>query len=116
MIEMMIKMFRQSGVSIKKSSEYYVSELNSALYKSLKQGDIGAEQKKGLGNLFKAFALMDADFDDGSNQIESLRDCIGEELFEDYKKRYPDKYERLRQTTKQQDMRLPRYLDLSHSE
>ncbi len=99
-LDAMKEMWKQKGVIIRYPSEYYVSEINSALYKSLENGDIDAAVRKGLGKIFKAFALMEGDYDDGSNKVDALRSYIGEEMFEYYKKRYPGKYERLKGTAK----------------
>ena len=87
--------FKQEDIAITNPSSYYVSEINGIIYKSIVTGDISSTNKKGLGVIFKTVALMDGDFQDGKNKLRSLQDYIGEEKFEEFRRLYPDKYQRL---------------------
>ena len=50
--------------------------------------------KKGIGTIFKTIAIMERDYDDGSgrSKVEILKDFLGEEKFEWYKEKYPNKF------------------------
>ena len=87
--------FKENGIIISQPTEFYVSEINNAIYRSILTGDINSTNKKGLGAIFKTVALIEGDFGDGTNRVESLKEYIGQDKFEEYKKLYPAKYERL---------------------
>ncbi len=93
--------FKQRGINIERASEYYVSEINNVIYRNILTGDVTNANKKGLGVIFKTLVLMEGDFGDGKDKIESLREYIGQEKFDEYKKAYPKKYERLLKTSVQ---------------
>lgn len=92
----------KENVTIKLPDSYYVDEVNGVLYNSIKKGDIDENRKKGLGNIFVLIAMMDGDYDSGkNNRVEELRKLMGEEIFDRYKKDYPEKYEYLLKLDKQ---------------
>ncbi len=84
--------FYRNGIIIRLPSNYYVNEINGVIYNGILKGDIDADVREGLGSIFKTIAVMDGDYDDGSDRIELLKQLIGDELFEKYKQMYPDKY------------------------
>ena len=86
--------YKEKGVTMRNPSAYYVDNINNVLYKSLLNKDFFAYTKKGIGTIFKTIAIMEGDYDDGSgrSKIEILKDFLGEEKFEWYKKNFPEKY------------------------
>ena len=87
----------KESIIIRLSSAYYANELNGIIYGSIQQGDISTANKRGLGVMFKTVAIMDGDYQDKNNtdKVKLLRNYIGEEMFEEYKKVCPDKYNKL---------------------
>ena len=88
-------MFKKDGVAIKLPTDYYVDELNAVLFSMIQEGNINESNQKGLGVAFKTIAIMEGDFDNGTDKIELIKKHIGEDLFEQYKEVYHNKYQRL---------------------
>jgi len=88
-------LYGNDGVKIRRSSAYYVDEINKVLYNSMMNEEIDAGMKIGLGIFIKSIAIMDGDFDNGKNKEQVFRDWAGEEFLEFYKIAYPDKYQAL---------------------
>ena len=103
LIDQLKKIFKdKENVTIKLPDSYYVDEVNGVLYNSIKNGDIDESKKRGLGVTFVTIAMMDGDYDSGKNsRVEELRKHMGEEMFNRYKKEYPEKYEYLFKLDKQ---------------
>ena len=95
-IDMLKNMFElREKVVISKGSEYYVDEINGVLYNSLENGDIADFHKKGLGVIFKTIAIMDGDFDNGQDKVETFKQLLGNDALEVYRQKYPDRYQRV---------------------
>lgn len=88
-------MFKKDGVAIKLPTDYYVDELNAVLFSMIQEGNINESNQKGLGAAFKTIAIMEGDFDSGTDKIELIKKHIGEDLFEQYKEVYCNKYQRM---------------------
>ncbi len=96
MVNGLKRMFNeQSGVIIRKSAAYYVDEINAILWNSIQNGDIKDTGIKGLGYIFKTIAIMDGDFDNGEDKVKLIKEYVGEDYLEQYKKENPDKYDEL---------------------
>ena len=102
LIDTLKEMFKEKGVTIKNPSAYYVDNINNVLYKSLMNEDFFVHTKKGIGTIFKTIAIMEGDYDDGSgrSKVEILKEFLGEETFEWYKKNFPKKYKYLEELGK----------------
>lgn len=85
----------KDGVIISKPASYYIDEINGVLYNSLNNGDIIDFKKRGIGNIFKTIAVMEGDFDNGKDKIETFKELLGDNVLEAYKKHRPDKYKAL---------------------
>ncbi len=95
-IDGLIEEFKHGGITIKQSAEYYVTQVNNAIYESLRKGNRDDIRTKGLGEIFKIIVVMDGDYNNGQSKIETLRESVGSDLLETYRKRYPLKYKHLK--------------------
>lgn len=84
----------KSGVVIKNPSEYYVDEINGVIYNSI-ENDGKSTARNGVGIIFRTIALMEGDYGNGGSKIEALREYLGTERFEEYKRMYLEKYQYL---------------------
>ena len=95
-IEQVIKLFGQNdGAIISRPAAYYVNEINSLIYSCVIAGDVGPGRARGVGVMLKTIAVMDGDYDDGTDKLELARNHLGREYFEIFKRRFPDKYQYL---------------------
>lgn len=92
LIEEIISIWKNDGITIKLAGEYYINEINSLLYESILNNDIDRNNLRGLGVMLKTIAVMEGDYDDGTDKLELLKSYLGEELFEKYKIMHPEKY------------------------
>jgi len=93
-IDTLKEMFlEKEGATISNPSEYYVDVVNTVLYKRIVEG--GLDSLQGLKSLFLTTALMEGDYDNGKDKVELLKEHLGEKVFEDYKKDFPEKYQYL---------------------
>lgn len=88
-------MFKNDGTVIRLSSKYYVTEINGVIYNSILKGDINSATKRGVGNIFKTIAIMEGDYDNGKDKVALAKEHLGEEIFQEYMKIYPEKYKKL---------------------
>jgi len=94
LIDNLKKMFlEEKSVIIKNPTEYYVDEINGVIYNSTKGDKHFSTSKEGVGIIFKTIALQEGDFDNGESKVKALRESLGEEKFEWYKKEFPEKYQ-----------------------
>lgn len=95
-IEQVIGMFKQrDGALISRSADYYVNEINGVMYNSIVKGDIEHSNRRGVGVMLKTIAIMDGDYNDGTDKVTLARKQMGSEIFEAFKNKYPDKYQYL---------------------
>jgi len=88
---------------VRNPSECYVDKINNVLYECLLNDDDDIFiLKKGIGMLFKTIVIMEGDYDDGSgrSKVEILKDYLGEERFEWYKRKHPNKLKYLEELDK----------------
>jgi hypothetical protein len=98
MINEVKKMFKdKQNVIIKKSTDYYVDEINGVLWNSFNGDEYFSNTKKGIGAIFRTIAVQEGDFDtqDGRSKMQILKDELGDK-FEWYKRTYPEKFEALK--------------------
>lgn len=89
------KDFQEAGTIIKNPSGYYVDEMTRILYRTISNTNEYFWAKDYVWVTLKAIALMEGDFDNGKSKVEALKDFVGEDTFERYKREYPEKYEYL---------------------
>lgn len=85
----------KEGVIISKPASYYIDEINGVIYNGLNNGDIIDFKNRGIGNIFKTIAVMDGDFNNGKDKIETFKEMLGDKALEAYKTQHPDKYRAL---------------------
>ena len=94
-IDNMRELNKKDGVIIRLSSEYYVREITGVIYNSIVKGDIEPTDVRGLGNIFKTIAIMEGDYDNGQDKVIVAKEYMGDDMFQVYKRMYPEKYEKL---------------------
>ncbi len=94
-VDRLKELFKRDGVTIRLASEYYVNEINGVIYNSILKGDITSVNTRGMGTIFKTIAIMEGDYDNGKNKVELAREHMGQEIFQMYKVKYPEKYKKL---------------------
>lgn len=95
MMDHIRELYRKDGVTIRLSSEYYVTEINGVIYNSILKGDITPINMKGVGNIIKTIAIMEGDYDNGRNKVELAKEHMGQDIFQIYRIKYPEKYKKL---------------------
>ena len=84
----------KDGVSIRLPATYYVRELD-LLAKNIVENGSSKALDEGMVHHFKTISIMDGDWDNGQDKVVLAREHMGEELFEQFKKVHPEKYENL---------------------
>jgi len=96
LVKAYINAANEDNVKMRLSVDYYVKEIDLLIQQSIKNGE-----QAGLDNSFgialKTIAIMEGDFDNGKNKLELAKEFMGPIVFEDFMKRHPDKYKKLRQ-------------------
>ncbi len=85
---------KNEGAVVSRSADYYVTEINGVVYNSILKGDISPGDSKGIGVMLKTIAIMDGDYNDGSDKLDLSRKQLGS-YFERFKTDYPEKYRNL---------------------
>jgi hypothetical protein len=94
-----IAVAKGNGVTIRVPVEYYVKEIDLLIQNSVKNGD---EQSLDNGWVisFKTIAAMEGDWDNGEDKLQFAQELMGPEIFKQFMKTYPDKYEKLLKQSK----------------
>lgn len=87
-----IEFAKKEKITMRRSPEYYVTEIDSLIANTIRNGD---ELTHSLGVSLKTIAVMDCDWDNGKDPLEEARVLLGEAIFEDFRKNYPEKYGKL---------------------
>ena len=90
-----IQFAAENHVTLQLPVEHYVNELDLLVKNSIANGDVTG-LKGSVGVSLKTIAVMDCDWNDGADRFETARKFMGEEILNNMKLLYPDKYERLR--------------------
>lgn len=98
---------KNEGAVISRSASYYATEINGVVYNSILKGDIGPSDSKGIGVMLRTIAIMDGDFNNGSDKLELARTQLGS-YFEQFKTDYPEKYKDLLRDTKESSQSITR--------
>ena len=94
-IEFLKKAFAEEGAVVRKTASFYVNQINIRIYHTLQENKSEYLEIIDLGILFKSLAIMEGDFDDGTNKIEQFKTWYGENGYEQLKENYPEKLEKL---------------------
>jgi hypothetical protein len=94
LIGALIKRAGEDKVNISLPTEYYVEALDT-LIKRYADTENEKALDASLGLTFHTIAAMEGDWDNGEDPVEHARKLMGEELFEAFKKMYPEKYKNL---------------------
>jgi len=86
---------RRNNVIMELPAEYYVQELDALVVNTIANEGPGALDVMGLGLTFHVIAAMEGDWDSGEDKCDHARKFLGEKTFQDFKERFPEKYERL---------------------
>lgn len=89
-----IQVAREDKVFLRLPAEYYVKEIDLLIVNSIKNGESSA-LNNALSITIKTIAIMEGDWDNGENKLELAKKHMGPKIFEDFKSRYPDKYNKL---------------------
>lgn len=80
---------------IRNPSMYYVDEMNFVMFTNILHKAYDYSEGKGLKILLGTVAAMEGDYNDGKSRVEALRNFLGDKVFEQYKRDYPEKYQYL---------------------
>ena len=98
MVNLLKRMYKEEDVDISKTTAFYVNEIDAAIYNMIR-GRILYRRKwsKSVGVMIKTIALMSGDFEDHSGRGEAklLNDWLGDGLFKEFTKIYPEKSKKL---------------------
>jgi len=78
---------------IRNPSVYYVDEMNFIMFTNILHKAYDYSEGKGLKRLLGTIAVMEGDYDDGKSRVEALRNFLGDEVFDQYKRNYPKRYQ-----------------------
>lgn len=99
LVQSFINAAKEDNVTMRLSVDYYVKEMDALIQNSIKNGE-----ETGIDNSFgialKTIAVMEGDWDNGKNKLEFAEGFMGPVVFKDFMKRYPEKYNKLLQETK----------------
>ena len=95
MVNFLKKAFAEEGAVVRKTASFYVNQINIRIYHTLQENKSEYLEIIDLGILFKSLAIMEGDFDDGTNKIEQFKIWYGENGYEQLKENYPEKLEKL---------------------
>ena len=97
-----IETAKEDKTILRLSAEYYVEELDKLIRRYA-----DTENEKALdaplGLTIHTIAAMEGDWDNGEDPLEHARKFMGEELFEAFKKMYPEKYKKLVERSKKKE-------------
>ncbi|NLD39088.1 MAG: hypothetical protein GX654_19685 [Desulfatiglans sp.] len=89
-----ISVAKKNGVLIRLPVEYYVKEIDLLIQNSINNGNEHALDNSWAIS-FKTIAAMEGDWDNGKDKLLFAQELMGSELFKQFIKMYPDKYEKL---------------------
>ncbi len=81
-------------VTIRLSPEYYVRELDALINRYVSTNNQEA-LKGSVGVTWKTIVVMEGDWDNGEDPLDYAQKIMGRELFDTFRKIYPDKYQHL---------------------
>lgn len=93
-VSVAIDLARQDGTEIHLPPGYYVAELDSLRQTYVNTGNEDALDSS-VGVTFKTIAIMEGDWGNGEGKVDQAKRVFGPELFEEFRTRYPDKYQHL---------------------
>ena len=99
-IKGVIEMAKKDNVIITLSPEYYVAELDAVIVNSVKNRDENHIKTTSVGIAFHTIAAMEGDWGNGENKLEHAKKWMRSKNFEDFKIRYPMKYNKLKNNEK----------------
>jgi len=91
LVQQWIAVAKDDGVTIRLPAAYYVVEIDSLISNSIANDDVEG-LKESLGVSLKTIAIMDCDWDDGTNRLQAAAAYLGEENLVAIREIYPDKY------------------------
>ena len=92
-IDQLKDLFIADGAYIRQSSEYYVNQFNIRIYHVIQDQQIESFKSVSFLELFKSMAIMEGDFDDGTDKIELIRSWYGEEGLNKFKDTFSSRYQ-----------------------
>lgn len=85
---------KQDGITLSLHPSYYLNALEELYANSVANGDEeGLDQSFAIS--FRTIAVMDCDWNNGSDYLQFAQQYMGPQLFEAFKQLYPDKYKKL---------------------
>src|SRR6266516_1509879 len=81
-------------VTIRLTPEYYVHELDALINRYVSTNNQDA-LKGSVGIAWKTIVVMEGDWDSGEDPLDYAQKFMGKELFDTFRKIYPDKYQHL---------------------
>ncbi len=82
-------------IEIEKDPRYYVNKINVVIFENIKKGRVEEVINRGIIDIFRDIAVMEGYYNEDRPKAEVLRDYLGEEKFNEYKKKYPNKYKEI---------------------
>lgn len=95
LIERLKKLFKQDGIIISNTAVHYVDQINRVMISNIRARVDHQEGEPGIKRTFQTLAAMEGDYDDSRDKLEVLREFLGEEMLEFYKKDHPEQYDYL---------------------
>lgn len=96
LVQAYINAAKEDKVNMRLPVDYYVKEIDLLIQTSIKNGE-----EAGIDNSFgvtlKTIAVMEGDWGNGRNRLEFAKEFMGPAVFEDFIKRYPAKYKKLKE-------------------
>jgi hypothetical protein len=89
-----IKVARNDNVILRLPAEYYVKEIDAVIANAVRRNDLQGLDSP-LGVMIHTVAAMEGDWDNGEDKLEHVRKWMGPKEFENFKRMYPEKYQRL---------------------
>ncbi len=94
LIRAVIEEAKRDNVIIRLSPEYYTKELDFTVENGIRNHD-DEVMSSSVGIMLHTIAAMEGDWDNGENKLEHAKKWLGPEIFESFRKTYPQKYARL---------------------
>lgn len=99
LIGRVIQMNKDNGTIIKLSPKYYVDEIDKLISTYVETNNNEALNSS-LGVTFHTIAAMEGDWDNGEDKLEHAKNLMGPDIFDYFKKNYPEKYKHLLELSK----------------
>ena len=90
-----ISLYKSDNVIISLSVDYYVRELDAMYMNYIHNRDKNGMGKIAISVSFPTIAAMEGDWNDGDNKVSHAMDWMGPNIFNEFKRLFPIKYNKL---------------------